>query len=246
MGRSSTLARQRALRVYAIIYLAGIHGFYNMADARSRAASLSLLFPGAGLLAVADPLSLFLFGLTWLLFLASLFLWFACGAAIFPVLIWLSSAFAASLKAHENPPILAVSAVIFLPPLTYIAARIHGRRHAEEAVNRRLLHNAYLTEYVQSLTDCPTAAAAPGTRELDLRTLRFVQWFIEAGLLPLDDWSRHTVIDQFQTAALRYQLYQTVYSLQAYQCHYAPNYSGVLGEACRNALQKAQCEKVNR
>ncbi|KAL3474483.1 hypothetical protein BJX99DRAFT_260415 [Aspergillus californicus] len=244
-GERSSLALQRTFRVYVILYLAGVHGFYNLVDARIRAASLCFLFPGAGLLTVASPLPLFTFVLIWVLFLASLFLWFACGALVFPVFIWLASAVAAGLVVQEPPSMAASSTVILLPLILFAAVRIRGRRQAADAIRRRDLHNTHLTEYLQSLSDSATASAAPGTRELDLQTLRFAQWFIETGLLPVDDWSRHTVIDQFQTAALRYQLYQTVYSLQAYQCHYAPNYSGALGEACRNAIHKAQCEKVN-
>jgi hypothetical protein len=82
-------------------------------------------------------------------------------------------------------------------------------RGLSSAIKRRDLHNNYLTEYIKSRSYILATPRALGTREVDLRTLQFVQWFIEIGLLPADDWSRHTMVDQFQTAALRYQLRQS-------------------------------------
>jgi subtilase family serine protease len=37
------------------------------------------------------------------------------------------------------------------------------------------------------------------------------------GLRDLNDWTDIKAIDQFQTAAIRYQLYEHIYALGAYQ-----------------------------
>jgi len=81
---------------------------------------------------------------------------------------------------------------------------------------------------------------------MDERTLRFTQWFIELGLTDKDDWSYHDVIDQFQTSAIRYQLYETVSDLGMYQYIFAPNFHGYLSQAQRNVIEKSLTEKVVR
>lgn len=77
-------------------------------------------------------------------------------------------------------------------------------------------------------------APAPGSRELDLKSLRFVQHMIEWGLTPHNNLSYHDVIDQFQTGAVRYQLYGVVDSLALYMTHYTPGFHRYVAEACRN------------
>jgi hypothetical protein len=67
---------------------------------------------------------------------------------------------------------------------------------------------------------------------------------IELGSQDLNDWSNFTVIDQFQVAALRYQLYVIVYCLSTYHIFYVPNYNGASAFAMRNAIEKAQSKKV--
>ncbi|PNP86631.1 hypothetical protein FNYG_00021 [Fusarium nygamai] len=84
--------------------------------------------------------------------------------------------------------------------------------------------NKYLVQAVEEQLANATPAPAPGSRELSLDTLRHVQHMIERGLSPHDDFSFHDVIDQFQTGAVRYQLYGVVDVLSLYQCHYAPGY----------------------
>jgi hypothetical protein len=109
---------------------------------------------------------------------------------------------------------------------------------------KRKARNEFLLETVkQNQLESPTMPV-PGSRELDLRTLRFVQWYIECGLQGFDEWGMHDVIDQFQTAAVRYQLYEIVYALGLYQCHYAPNFHGYLSQAQRNAIQKSTTKTV--
>jgi hypothetical protein len=245
-GQTKALALKRSFWVYVILYAIGAHGFYNFDCPGLQAASLGILVPGAGLLGIASLWSILAFFVVLVLFLFALFLWVACGAVVMPVFVWLASAALAGYIA-ERKPTKGISTAIMLVPLVLLGFLwVAAVRKSAAAGQLRRQHNQYLAKYIEALPDTFPPAAEPGTRELDLRTLRFVQWTIETGLLPPDDWSRHTVIDQFQTAALRYQLYQTVYALQAYQCHYVPNYSGALGEACRNSIHKAQCQKVNR
>ena len=67
---------------------------------------------------------------------------------------------------------------------------------------------------------------------------------IELGRTAKDDFSYHDVIDQFQTSAIRYQLYEAVSDLGVYQFIYAPNFHGYVSEAMRNTIEKSLTEKV--
>jgi subtilase family serine protease len=59
--------------------------------------------------------------------------------------------------------------------------------------------------------------ATASERELDIEGLRAIQYIIDMGLRDLNDWTDIKAIDQFQTAAIRYQLYEHIYALGAYQ-----------------------------
>ncbi|KAI9743694.1 MAG: hypothetical protein M1818_003010 [Claussenomyces sp. TS43310] len=92
-----------------------------------------------------------------------------------------------------------------------------------------------------------SAGVAPppdAERELSLEDLRMVQHAIDQGLRDVNDWTGFSIIDQFQTSALRYQLYEIGYSLGAYQGVYAPNFHGYLSQAHRNTIEKSITKKV--
>lgn len=107
-----------------------------------------------------------------------------------------------------------------------------------EAEKKREERNAFLVNEVQENQANAHSPPAPGSREADERSLRFVQWMLEMGLAPMDDFSYHDVIDQFQTSAIRYQLYQGLYELAAFQNNYCPNFHGYLSKAERGLVSK--------
>jgi hypothetical protein len=117
--------------------------------------------------------------------------------------------------------------------------------HAANAESRsiREKRNSYLIETVQK-SQAAGKRHEPGSRELDLRTLRFLQWFLELAHTAKDDFSYHDVIDQFQTSAIRYQLYEAVSDLGMYQFIYAPNFHGYLTQGMRNVIEKSLTERV--
>lgn len=124
--------------------------------------------------------------------------------------------------------------------ITYATQSANAEMRKKRAIRNQYLINAVSEN--QSIATEPT----PGSREMDERTLRFTQWFIELGLAPKDDWSYHDVIDQFQTSAIRYQLYEAVSDLGMYQFIFAPNFHGYLSQAQRNVIEKSLTEKVVR
>ncbi|KAJ5058823.1 hypothetical protein PSV09DRAFT_2421933 [Bipolaris maydis] len=60
----------------------------------------------------------------------------------------------------------------------------------------------------------------------------------------MDDWANFTRIDQFQTSALRYQLYDVQYTLAAVQKFYMPNFHGYIKAAQENVIEKSTTKDV--
>lgn len=236
--------QRRTLVQYACLFAAGLTSFYKFQSPALRAAGLGFLFPGAGLVAVCTLPSLALFAVSTALIPFVLFAWFGMGGIVFPIVLWTGTAALSAALAKDS--VLEVAGplwtAICIGGIVYLT--IASRRANSEARRKREARNNYLREEVKNNQ---TQAAQPqedGTREVDERTLRFVQWFIELGLTPRDDFSYHDVIDQFQTSAIRYQLYETVNALGLYQNVYCPNFHGYLSQAQRGVIEKSFTKKV--
>jgi len=235
--------QRRTLIQYAGLAALGLSCFYRSESPSLRAAGLGCLFPGAGFLAVLTIPSIISLLVSTALIHLVLFAWFGAGGVLFPILLWSGTSALAAFLARDKlfdsagPIVVAISigGIIYT---TFQTAAENAR-----ARQRRQVRNDYLVEAVQQ-NQAQGKKPAPGSRELDLKTLRFVQWFTESGLSPMDDFSHHDVIDQFQTAAVRYQIYDIVNNLGLYQYIYAPNFHGYVSKGMRNAIEKSLTEKV--
>ena len=235
--------QKRTLIQYFVLASLGLYSFYTSKSAPLRAASLGLLFPGAGLVAVFTLPSLLAFIVSTALIPVVLFAWFGAGGVLFPIVLWVGTCLLAAGLARDTLLDLAgpIWVVICVCSIFYITYQTHSANQAGK--QKREKRNEYL---VQSVRQSQEAAHtfAPGSRELDLRSLKFLQWMIELGLTAKDDFSYHDVIDQFQTSAIRYQLYESVSDLGLYQFIYAPNFHGYVSQAMRNSIEKSLTEKV--
>ena len=221
----------------------GLYSFQTTESPSVRAGSLGLLFPGAGLIAVFTIPAIFAFIVSMALIPLVMFAWFGAGGVLFPMLLWVGTSGLAAFLARDSVldiagPVWAVLCVAGVAWITYQTYAANA-----EARQKRQKRNEYLVEAVKE-SQAAGKRHAPGSRELDLRGLRFMQWFIELGLTKKDDFSYHDVIDQFQTSAIRYQLYEAVSDLGVYQFIYTPNFRGYLSQAMRNCIEKSLTERV--
>ncbi|KAK7190641.1 hypothetical protein DPSP01_007295 [Paraphaeosphaeria sporulosa] len=244
LGTTKRYYQRRTLVQYAGLYLVGLWAFQNLQSTALRAMALGLLFPGAGLVSVATIPSLFAFVLTIVGIPITLFVWFAMGGVLFPLLLWFGSAGLAGLLAKDKlfdqaGPAWGAICIVGVSWMIYKSSIIGARgRLTQQARNK------WLPAKVKSMQEAALPAPAPGSRELDEKTLRFVQHMVERGLTKHDDLSYHDVIDQFQTGAVRYQLYGVVDSLALYLTHYAPGFHGYAAEACRNCIEKSLTKRI--
>ena len=243
-GGAKRYYQRRTLIQYAFLAAAGLVTFYKADDPRARTAGLSLLFPGAGYVAVCTIPSTIALLFTLASVPLILFLWFGCGGLAFPILLWVGSALTATFLVRDTvlEPAGAIVTTACLLGLAYVTWQTQAANR--EAGKKREERNAYLINEVQQNHANAYAPPAPGSREADERTIRFVQWILEMGLAPKDDFSYHDIIDQFQTSAIRYQLYQGVYELAVFQSNYCPNFHGYLSEAERGLIEKSMSKRV--
>jgi hypothetical protein len=202
------------------------------------------LFPGAGFVAVCTIPSILGLFVTLASVPIILFLWFGCGGLAFPIILWTGSLLAASFLARDTvlESAGAIVTAACLLGITYVTWQTQVANG--QAEKKRDERNAYLVDAVQQNQASAQQAPAPGSREADERSLRFLQWVIEMGLAPKDDWSYHDIIDQFQTSAIRYQLYQGMWELAAFQNHYCPSFHGYLSQAERGLIEKSMSKRV--
>ncbi|KIW09925.1 hypothetical protein PV08_11701 [Exophiala spinifera] len=233
----------RTLTQYVLMAGVGLYAFYEAESPKVRAAGLGLVFPGAGLVGVFTLPSMIAFVISSTMIPLALFAWFGAGGVLFPILLWAGTSGLAALLARDT--LLDIAGPLWvatcLGGIAYVTYRTQSAN--SQARIKRSRRNEYLIESVQQ-SQAAGEVAEPGSRELDLKTLRFLQWFIELGLTAKDDFSYHDIIDQFQTSAIRYQLYETVSDLGVYQFIYAPNFHGYVSQAMRNVIEKSLTERV--
>lgn len=239
-----TSARQRrTAAIYAGACALGLLPVLAGASPGWQAAGLGLWLPGGGFLAVGG-FALLLFPLTLLLFGASLIAWFWAGAVVAPLLVWGgAAALAASLASGPVWP----GAPLAVPLLTLGALVFFRRRGARRRAAQRETFARRVAFLPASLAEVESRTAlrpAAPSRELAGDDLEAVRYALDRALQPADHWNGFDVIDQFQPAALRYQINHLGFALGLYQCHYAPSFAGYLGQAQRNLIERYLQRKV--
>ncbi|WP_439814548.1 hypothetical protein [Zavarzinia sp. CC-PAN008] len=240
-----TAARlRRTYFVYALACLVGITPVVLQAPTFWQAAGMGLFMPGAGFLAVGGW-AMLLFPVFVGLFALSLVAWFWAGMVVAPATVWLGSALLAG--AFAGPQVWLPG--VFLAPVAALAtlAWFRLRRAQRDAKGREAFafRQGFVAESVKEVAaQVPATMVANAERELQPDQLAAARYLLDRALQPIPEWNGFDVIDQFQPAALRYQINHMGFALANYQGSYAPNFSGYLGEAQRNLIDKYLLRKV--
>jgi hypothetical protein len=243
-GSAKRYYQRRTLIQYAFVSAIGLTTFYKSENARLRTAGLGLLFPGAGFVAACTIPSIIAFIVTMAAVPLIIFLWFGCGGLAFPIALWAGSLLGACFLTRDTVLesaglIVAIACALGIAYVTYLTSLANT-----EASKKRSERNSFLVNAVQNNQVSAQPVPPAGSREASLRNLRFLQWMIEMGLADNDDFSYHDIIDQFQTSAIRYQLYQGQWELAVFQTHYAPNFHGYLTASQRGLIEKSLTQRV--
>jgi hypothetical protein len=234
--------RRNALLYTAICLLAYIPTLAHLSPG-AQAAGLGLLLPGVGFLADGGW-SMLLFPLTLALFWLSVVAWFWAGVVIAPLAVWLGAAILAGVLVGPQiwDPALylapAAAAALFL--------RFQYKGMKRRAKDREMFQFRQ-TFFAESLAE--VRAKVPhepvaGDRELTPDQLAAVRYVLDRALQPVDQFKGFTILDQFQPAALRYQLNHMGFALGIAQGMYTPNFHGYLLQAQRNLIEKYRIPRV--
>ena len=239
-----TAARQRRTwLVYGAMCVLGLLPVLVGAPAAWQAAGLGLWMPGAGFVAAGGWVSV-LFPLTLALFVLSVVAWFWAGMVIAPVTVWLgSAALAGTLVGHSIwGGAHLVVAVCIAALAAYTVTRLRARRSKDLAKAER--RRAFLSASLAEVTPREAAVPDPATREMAADDLPSLRYLLDRALQPVPEFNGFDVIDQFQPAALRYQLNHMGFALGIVQGAYVPNFHGYMADAQRKLIEKYLLRRV--
>ena len=239
-----TAARQRrTLIIYLATVTLGILPTLLSASPALQAIGLGLVAPGAGFFSVGGW-AMLLVPLALILFTASLVAWFWAGLVLAPLVVWLGTALVAGAMAGDSPTAHGPYAALALAGAIGFAFRSRARRLSREAVSRGIARETYVPQSLQEVRAQAANVPDPTTRELTPEQLSALRYLLDRALQPVEEWNGFDVIDQFQPAALRYQLNHMGFGLGVAQTSYLPNFHGYLAEGQRNLISKYLLRKV--
>lgn len=239
-----TAGRHRRNAVlYALVCILGLVPSWLQMSAGWQAAGLGLFAPGAGFVALGGWWAV-LFPLTLGVFWVSVVAWFWAGMVIAPLTVWLGTAALAGALAGDA---IWAPALYVVPASAFAIFLVFQYRGAKRRAKDREMFKLRQTYFESSLTEVRELAAAepvPGERELTPDQIAAVRYVLERALQPIDQFKGFTIIDQFQPAAIRYQINHMGFALGLMQAHYTPNFHGYLAQAQRNLIDKYLLPRV--
>jgi hypothetical protein len=234
---------RRTLFAYGGLIVLGLLPMVLQAPGAWQAGGLGLWLPGAGFLAVGGWATL-LFPLTLALFALSIVAWFWAGMVVAPITVWLGAAAVAAMIAPDQPwgGAYLVTAGVMAAGGLYVRQRIAARHARDEAKAER--RSGFLPGSLAEVTARSAAVPDAQAGEMTPDQLESLRYVLDRALQPVEAFNGFTVIDQFQPAALRYQLNHMGFALGIAQGAYVPSFHGYMQEAQRNLIQKYLLRRV--
>lgn len=225
--------QRRAVAIYAIVWILGFLPALGN-NAALQAVGLGLWLPGGGFLAQGEIVA---FLVAFALFGLAVLAWFWAGAVLAPIVAWIAAAVAAALTAAE--PLTPTSyTAVYAAMTALVLAYIVGDAIRETALARkRERRNAFLPASLAQVRE-RTADPPHERRELTPEQLAALRYIYDRALQPIDKFGGFDIVEQFQPAALRYQLNHMGFALGVTQSAYLPNFTGYLAQAQNNLIQK--------
>ncbi|HEX8613547.1 MAG TPA: hypothetical protein VF800_19885 [Telluria sp.] len=216
-----------------------------------RILGMGLIVPGGGFLAHADICTAS--GISHLLaaacgmaaFAASLLVWFGTGNILAPPVVWLGMAVGAATMRHGALRAAMIDTVFAGLAVALTALAVATAARFALARRQRKIDNAYLAGQTGRLSQIFNAA--PDTDhapEMSLDHLQRLRFALDRALQPLDQFNGFEKIDEFQTAATRYQLNFLAYGVALTQARYTPAFRGYMHEAQVALLDKQAQHQV--
>ncbi len=231
LGPVTRARLMRSLSVYGVLYLIAIILAVGPFGDRAMAFASGLLLPGGGFLSTFDMGKILLFIGIISIFMSAIALWFATGNVILAPLIWIGSAFLATTLHGQDvfsPNIFHV--MFFVGPLIVFISLVGFFFNHILGVKRREKLNTSIA-FAPVLKSCENNNTNDAD-ELGLEEIKSLRLLLDRALQPVDEFEGFEWLDQFQTAAVRYQINFISYALSLTQSLYLP--------ACHAQFNEAQ------
>ena len=228
----SAQRQRRTLFAYSLLCALAV-GLWAIGYDATDAFALGLAFPGAGFLHWADSgqnawaialcvTSLGVFG-------AALATWFATGNALLPPLVWLAAAAAATRPDlfTLDDGLARFNTGLLIPALL-----------ASSLSARGLIRPRGLAAPPKPALTCLPALAASPRDEISLDDLKRLRLLTDRALQPIEAFDGFEWRDQFQTAAVRYQVNFIAYALAVARRNHLPAMTAWQSEAQARLLAK--------
>jgi Linalool dehydratase/isomerase len=252
-GRVTQQKIIRLILIYGLVFCLAQVLMFTSSASHVQALAMGLILPGAGFLALSNSLNNIDFmhvamALSVLcLFIGSLILWFGTGNAIAPILVWVLSALVSAALAKNGLPqmltcgsfkinaqwllnfIVAIGFCLIL--IAHVYRQIFGKRQRQQA-------NLYLQTTAPNIAKTFVQENKNEILEFSLEDLKRMRFLLDRALQPIENFEGFEWIDQFQTAAVRYQLNFLGYALSMAQATHCHAFGGYLSDAQRNLIIK--------
>lgn len=245
----------RSFAAYALLYLLALFLIFFLSDAAWQGAALSIMFPGAGFLLWASTSSV---GYVWAIglalvfvtgFLLSLVIWFATGNVLLPAILWFSSVSVTLLfglnQVTSQTALYGIDLTIGVPVLILAAIFLIFAQAIVRNQSAKLNHACGLAkagrETCRSFILCVDQPNKfqPVEGELNQDEIKLLRLLLDRALQPVSEFNGFECIDQFQTAAIRYQINFMSYALSMVSARYLPASSAYMETAQKNLAKKS-------
>jgi hypothetical protein len=228
----SAQRQRRALLAYSLLCASAI-GLCAIGNSEVDAFALGLAFPGAGFLHWAEggqsAWAIVLIVVFLGIFGAALAIWFATGNVVLPPLLWLAAAATAT-----RPDLLMLDEQLVQPDTRFL---IPALLLSSLAARGMIWPRAVAMPPTPALGRLPALPTAPRD-EISLDDLRRLRLLADRALQPVEAFDGFEWRDQFQTAAVRYQVNFSAYALAVARRNYLPAATAWLSEAQAGLLAK--------
>jgi len=245
--RNGPVTRKRLMRtagLYLACCLVGLIPVIAGGPPRLQAVGLGLFAPGAGFLYPGQLVTIVYALIAIAAFYVAFVIWFATGNVLVPIAVWLGSAGLAALPAPGRGRwwmfVVLSGLVVAAVARRYVlgSRELRKGRALRRTFNERL---AAVELPEQPLFGSEPVGVGPELTEDDLAIER---WFLNLALQPVDRFDGFSFVDQYQFAAIRYQLNFLQYALAMAQYTRTPAFHGYLSEAQRNLVAKMTMRSV--
>lgn len=241
----------RLLSIYLLLVLFGSNLFFFSQSTFWKIFGMGLILPGGGFFGYVEMFSLqnvrpiLGFLIANFMFIAALGVWFGTGNIFVPPLVWLLTAF---IVAFTGPTILAPQALLKLYAIwcfIMISMGLAVYIRYKKAKQQRLLDNVYLNSLKnQGPIDYLSQTLYDAVSELSFEDLQRLRFALDRALQPIPEFNGFEYRDQFQTAAIRYQINTLSYGISTTQARFTPACKGYLTQAQNNLLAKQTEHRV--